>query len=768
MSSRGSAPRSDTALRRDAPRRPTRRIISLVGLSVCVAIAGVADHLRTRLALPAGLTGQYFSNDAWQGTPVAIRVDQDLEETAVRADWPGEQPEQFSVDWSGALLILTSGSYIFSTTSDDGSVVLVDDHLVVDNGGVHARRAVSGAVTLTSGWHHLTIRYFKHTRGRELSVTWTPPGSGEQGLPVWRLRPQLRSRHLLAQAVRVDVIWWIAVVTAELWVLAIVVSLAVKPVVRRVHEVFRLSHPGLPWVVAVAAVIDVVGIGWGLPARWAGDEIQPDKVIGGVTSGFAHGWLSVYPPLHFAVLALVDSPIRFLEWIGALTWTGWTPVGLAVLNRLVSVAMAAIILIAVADVARLLFDRRAGLFSAMLLALNVVFVYYTRTSNVDVPYLCWFALALCCYVRVLRDGGTADYVWLGVLAALSVTTKDQAYGLFLLMPFPIGAAEWRRARQRGASSPWRHVLPPRAWLAFAACALTFALGENLVAWPTFVAHVKLITGPASRPYQVFPRTLSGYAALSGRILTLVKRSYGWPTLVVTLCGVVLSAFRPTFRRALIWLTVPAVSYALFFLLVVSYNYDRFDLPLCLLLAPFGGLAIDQAVGRWRPAALGAVVALATYGLVSVLTLDLLTWCDSRYAVRAWLEEQRRPADAIGVFQPTYVLPALRDFNPINIDTTATLRPGAFDWIVVNADYARASPGDVGETQTLDLLRAGQSGYRRVLLARTPVPWAWVPGLSWDLVGPRDELESLSILRDVNPTIEVFQRDGYHASLESHR
>jgi len=41
--------------------------------------------------------------------------------------------------------------------------------------------------------------------------------------------------------------------------------------------------------------------------------------------------------------------------------------------------------------------------------------------------------------------------------------------------------------------------------------------------------------------------------------------------------------------------------------------------------------------------------------------------------------------------------------------------------------------------------------------RTPRPWPWLPAGHPDLVGPRLETSVFSVLRNINPTIEIYQR-----------
>ncbi|PYQ51467.1 MAG: hypothetical protein DMF78_13305, partial [Acidobacteria bacterium] len=58
-------------------------------------------------------------------------------------------------------------------------------------------------------------------------------------------------------------------------------------------------------VVALSLALGAWGLRWGLPSEygWAPDELLPQDVDAAVAQGFAHGWHTKYPPLHFAALA---------------------------------------------------------------------------------------------------------------------------------------------------------------------------------------------------------------------------------------------------------------------------------------------------------------------------------------------------------------------------------------------------------------------------------------------------------------------------------
>lgn len=77
------------------------------------------------------------------------------------------------------LNIATAGEYTFRLTSDDGSELLVDDAMVIDNGGLHGEEAKDGAVTLTAGYHKLRINFVEAGGGQILRLHWKTPGSND-------------------------------------------------------------------------------------------------------------------------------------------------------------------------------------------------------------------------------------------------------------------------------------------------------------------------------------------------------------------------------------------------------------------------------------------------------------------------------------------------------------------------------------------------------------------------------------------------------------
>lgn len=97
------------------------------------------------------------------------------------------QDDGFALRFTTMLSVPQTGKYTFTTTSDDGSRLYLNDQLIVDNDGLHGMRAVSGTVDLTAGLHKLVVTYFDNGGGDGLEVTWSGPRLRKQTIAPDRL-----------------------------------------------------------------------------------------------------------------------------------------------------------------------------------------------------------------------------------------------------------------------------------------------------------------------------------------------------------------------------------------------------------------------------------------------------------------------------------------------------------------------------------------------------------------------------------------------------
>jgi hypothetical protein len=439
----------------------------------------------------------------------------------------------------------------------------------------------------------------------------------------------------------------------------------------------RASRSPLAWVLLAAFALRVVGIGWGLPASdgWDNDGVAPRDFLAGLALTFTPGRYYTYPPVHLALLAVVTAPVTLVALARAPSLATADVVGeilhapymtlLAYGARFVSLAMSLGIVWAVAKIAAELRGERAGWCAAAFLAVNVPLTYYAHTSNLDVPYLFWACLALLELVRAVARHEPRRLRWWGVLAALAVGTKDQAYALFLLT-VPVGLALWV------AVDPWarrsaRAVVREAAIAAAIGAGLLLLVDGGFTNPLGFRARVSFLLGPASQGYAQYSNDWTGRWDVVRDEIAGFDVFYPRALALLAVLGLVLLVRDERRDRArLVAGLLPlaaAVSFTLTFNCVARRTDPRFAMPQAVLAAVYGGVAVDALVFRlssaWQPArwlvrlAVAAAFAVALFGAADV---DANLVLDPRYDAEAWLREHARPGDTIETYGLNVYMP----------------------------------------------------------------------------------------------------------------
>ena len=300
-------------------------------------------------------------------------------------------------------------------------------------------------------------------------------------------------------------------------------------------------------------------------------------------------------------------------WLGALV-TPWAE-DLLRANRLVSVALGVLTLLATMAIARRLFGEREALIAGLFYVLCPFTLFYDRMALTEAGLSAFTALTLLFAVRMAAGGRALDAALAGASLALAVFVK--AIGV-LAAPIPLftllvlGAL---RAR-------WK------------ALAITYAVGVPPAAW---ALHRFVATENAQHMAQLFTGGGEALAARIGRDLlegTLWLWTWWTPPLAVLgLLGAAVAVARRD-RRGIL-LALLAIYPLVAFCAVLTWRMPRYLLPatpplLVLAAAAFERLraGLVARVTPGRPAVGGMAAALAgALVLAPSLVLDRALWTD---------------------------------------------------------------------------------------------------------------------------------------------
>jgi hypothetical protein len=134
-------------------------------------------------SLPGPWNGEYFNSPDLSGSPALVRT-----ESGVDFNWGWGSPasevnrDNFSARWSGDFHF-ESGSYRFTTTTDDGVRLYVDDRLVIE-AWRPMRGSRAGYATLAAGSHTVRVEYFERNQAAMARVSWQRIGAAPAPTPM--------------------------------------------------------------------------------------------------------------------------------------------------------------------------------------------------------------------------------------------------------------------------------------------------------------------------------------------------------------------------------------------------------------------------------------------------------------------------------------------------------------------------------------------------------------------------------------------------------
>jgi len=156
-----------------------------------VRVRPISNTSSAVIGTGTGLTGSYYSNMTMSGTPSTVQLD-----PRINFNWGGYPltpalPETVtSAKWTGFIEPEYSGTYTLTTTSDDGSRVLINNQVVVNNWYTQGPTARSGTIALTAGTlYPIEVDYYQDTGGSLMQMTWSCASTPTCIVPQSQLYP---------------------------------------------------------------------------------------------------------------------------------------------------------------------------------------------------------------------------------------------------------------------------------------------------------------------------------------------------------------------------------------------------------------------------------------------------------------------------------------------------------------------------------------------------------------------------------------------------
>jgi len=157
--------------------------------------SGIAGLTVGTLGTGTGLTGDYYNlangTGNFVGLPTLTRVDPTLDMNfGTGSPDPSIAADLFQVRWHGQVQPLYSDLYTFSTTTDDGARLWVNNQLLVNRWVNQAATAASGTIQLAANQKYdIVMEYYENTSVASVLLSWSSTHQAPQAIPMTQLYP---------------------------------------------------------------------------------------------------------------------------------------------------------------------------------------------------------------------------------------------------------------------------------------------------------------------------------------------------------------------------------------------------------------------------------------------------------------------------------------------------------------------------------------------------------------------------------------------------
>ncbi len=421
------------------------------------------------------------------------------------------------------------------------------------------------------------------------------------------------------------------------------------------------DRPWLVFILTAGLVLRLWGIAFGLPSLYNPDESLTVRQALAFGAGILQPYSYVYSPF-LPYLLTVLYGAYFL--VGLATGHFHSPSDLAILYfneptifyllaRLTSVVFGVAAIGVAYLLAKSAYGRRAGMVSALGVALSPVLVRHAHYGLPDIPVACLVLVALYALWRFSQEPDMRRFVAAGVAVGLAIVMKYLAWPLAISL---VVAVLWVARRSHW---PGRRALSRLVWGGILVGATFVAVSPYTVLdFRSFWSDTVLFQlGTQVGQGLPFTKVLAYYAS------ALTLEGLDLPFMIAALAGLAFAIYRRRFADLL--LASFAVPYLVMLLLQGRYQLN-WIIAVVPVLSVLAASAIDAvwhgvAANRMRlwPVGLLLLAVIAWPMLYRAYKLDQsFSWPDTRTVARTWIEANV-PTGAKIVSDPTWAVPQLR-------------------------------------------------------------------------------------------------------------
>lgn len=144
----------------------------LLGTSTVIGLFLLIKGVDSYRAYGHGLKGEYF-RDRELSRLYRTRIDRKIDfRWGKGSALKGFPSDRFSIRWTGFVKASEQGIYEFTTQSDDGVRLWINDQQIINDWNNHGVKPNRGQIELPAGWHRIKLEYYDHSSFAVVRLLW--------------------------------------------------------------------------------------------------------------------------------------------------------------------------------------------------------------------------------------------------------------------------------------------------------------------------------------------------------------------------------------------------------------------------------------------------------------------------------------------------------------------------------------------------------------------------------------------------------------------